>query len=206
MSGKYVQKPESGYLSGKIKLYTKPDTAAIWLKFESKLKLFIRSRVHDDSAADDILQELFIKIHANIDKLRDETKIQSWIYQIARNLITDHFRNLQKKNTLATQAFGKDEETEPAEDYMSEALEDMVKMMDDLPPEYCEALCLTELGGMSQKSYAEKLGISYSGAKSRVQRARKILKDMLMNCCHYEFDKYGTVIGIYPAACCCCQD
>ena len=78
-------------------------------------------------------------------------------------------------------------------------------MMNNLPPEYCEALCLTELEGLSQKDYAEKIGISYSGAKSRVQRARKILKDMLMNCCHYEFDKYGTVIGIHPVECCCCN-
>jgi RNA polymerase sigma-70 factor (ECF subfamily) len=88
---------------------------------------------------------------------------------------------------------------------MSDALTDMVNTLEDLPPEYCEALCLTELGNLSQKEYAEKIGISYSGAKSRVQRARKMLKDLLMKCCHYEFDKYGTVIGIYPVNCCCCH-
>jgi RNA polymerase sigma-70 factor (ECF subfamily) len=63
---------------------------------------------------------------------------------------------------------------------------------------------MTELGGMSQKAYAEKIGISYSVAKARVQRAKIMLKDMLMKCCHYQFDKYGTVIGIYPVNCCCC--
>ena len=68
----------------------------IWIKFENKLRAFTLSKVHDKSVADDILQELFIKIHANIDKVKDETKIQSWIYQICRNLITDHFRNLGK--------------------------------------------------------------------------------------------------------------
>lgn len=175
----------------------------IWLKFEQQLHSFILSKVQDEVAAADLLQELFIKIHANIGKLQDQTKLQSWIYQVCRNLITDHFRIQQKERQHKELAFEiKNEEN--GEDFMSETLEDMIKMMSDLPPEYCEALCLTELGGLSQKDYADKIGISYSGAKSRVQRARKMLKDLLMNCCHYEFDKYGTVIGIYPAHCCCC--
>ena len=84
---------------------------------------------------------------------------------------------------------------------MQETLQDMVKMIDDLPVEYCEALCLTELGGMSQKEYAEEAGISYSGAKARVQRAKKKLKDNLMKCCHYQFDRYGTVVDIHPVNC-----
>lgn len=176
----------------------------IWLKFEIKLRAFILSKVHDQSVTDDILQELFIKVHANIGKVRDETKIQSWIYQICRNLITDYHRSQSKKLQLelpVVEPGGED----VSDEVMSEALQDMVKMMENLPPEYCEALCLTELGNLSQKEYAQKINISYSGAKSRIQRARKMLKDMLMTCCHYEFDKYGTVIGIYPANCCCCR-
>ena len=175
----------------------------IWLTLENKLRAFILSKVHDESVAADLLQELFIKIHTHIDKVNDHTKIQPWIYQICRNLIIDHFRSHQKEQKKMPLAFEL-EHDEAAEDFMSETLEDMLKMMSDLPPEYCEALCLTELKGLSQKEYADKIGISYSGAKSRVQRARKMLKDLLMNCCHYEFDKYGTVIGIYPANCCRC--
>ena len=55
------------------------------------------------------------------------------------------------------------------------------------------------------KEYAVKAGISYSGAKSRVQRARIMLKDMLMQCCHYQFDKYGTVFDIQQKCRCCCD-
>ena len=175
-----------------------------WLKFENKLHAFALSKVHDKSVADDILQELFIKIHANIDKVEDSTKLQVWIYQICRNLIVDYFRKENKNIQIELPVLSIAEE-ENSEEIMSEALEDMVKMMKELPPEYCEALCLTELGNLSQKEYAEKIGISYSGAKSRVQRARKMLKDSLMNCCHYKFDKYGTIIEIYPANCCCCN-
>jgi RNA polymerase sigma-70 factor (ECF subfamily) len=88
---------------------------------------------------------------------------------------------------------------------MDAAISDMLKMMNELPSEYCEALCLTEIDGMTQKQYAKKKGLSYSGAKSRVQRARLMLKDMLLKCCHYQFDKYGTVFDIQPKCCCCCE-
>ena len=178
----------------------------IWLKFEHQLHSFILSKVKDEAIAADLLQELFIRIHANIGKLHDQRKLQSWIYQICRNLITDHFRIQQKERQYKALVIDS-EFSENEENFMSESIEDMIKMMNDLPPGFCEALCLTELGGLSQKEYADKIGISYSGAKSRIQRARKMLKDMLMSCCHYEFDKYGTVIGIYPANCCsCCKN
>jgi RNA polymerase sigma-70 factor (ECF subfamily) len=176
----------------------------IWIIFEDRLKSFIRSRISDEMAAEDILQEVFIKIHVKIDTLKDDSKIQSWIFQITRNSINDYFRSIKKPN----QYFHIPEEVEEDEPsaLMADTLKDMVKMMDELPAEDCEALCLTELGGMSQKEYAKKKGISYSGAKSRVQRAKIKLKDLLMKCCHYQFDKYGTVIDIYPADCCCCAE
>jgi len=175
----------------------------IWLRFADKLKAFIVASVHDKALADDILQEVFIKIHAHIDKLSDETKIQPWIYQIARNAIADHFR-AQNKQKAGLVNWAEEDQTPASDNLMHEAVSDMIKMMDELPPENCEALCLTELEGLSQKAYAEKAGINYSTAKSRVQRSRKMLRDMLMQCCHYQFDKYGTVLHISPVKCCCC--
>lgn len=175
-----------------------------WIKLQHKLKAFIISKVQNESVANDILNEVFIKIHNNIDNLKNKTKLQSWIYQITRNSIIDHFRMIKKENALLEYPID-DYDDNSSDDLMEEAVADMIKMMDELPPEYCEALCLTELNGLSQKEYAEKIGISYSGAKSRVQRARKKLKDNLMKCCHYQFDKYGTVLSINPANCCCCN-
>ena len=67
-------------------------TEDIWLNFGNKLKSFIKSKVQNETIAEDILQETFIKIHSNIDKLEDNTKIQAWVYQITRNVIADHFR------------------------------------------------------------------------------------------------------------------
>lgn len=63
-----------------------------------------------------------------------------------------------------------------------------------LPEKYREALELTEFQGLSQKELSEKLGISYSGAKSRVQRGRGKLKQLLEGCCHIEADRYGNIV------------
>lgn len=87
--------------------------------------------------------------------------------------------------------------------FMDEAIGDMTRMLNGLDPDYCEALCLTELGGLTQKQYADMKGLTYSGAKSRVQRARSLLKQELLKCCHYHFDKYGLVYDIHPKCCCC---
>jgi len=184
-------------------IYTFQNTKELWSLFNDRLKAFIYSKVKNEAATNDILQEVFLKIHQNIDTLQDKSKVQSWIFQIARNSVTDYFRKTSKAS-LPTETI---ETEEDSSDYsiFNEAVRDMVSMMNRMPPEYCEALCLTELEGLNQKEYAEKIGISYSGAKSRVQRARTILKDMLMDCCHYQFDKYGTVLSIHPKCCSCCH-
>ena len=92
-------------------------------------------------------------------------------------------------------------EDAPAE----QAASSLQKMIDLLPEKYAQALTMVEFQGLSQIQLAQKLNLSVSAAKSRVQRGRKMLKDNLMNCCHYEFDKYGTIISYHPISCCCCK-
>ena len=67
-------------------------------------------------------------------------------------------------------------------------------MMQSLPEHYREALLMSEIEGLTQKEVALKQGISLSGAKSRVQRGRSMLKDILLDCCQFEFDHLGNVI------------
>jgi len=181
---------------------TRINIEIVWNEFSSGLRSFILSRVKNESDAADILQEAYLKIHDHIHTLKDETRVKSWIYQITRNLVTDYYRSKNNKNDISALATAAFSSSSPGR-LMDTAISDMIKMMDDLAPEYCEALCLTEIEGLSQKEYAEKKGLSYSGAKSRVQRARLMLKDLMLQCCHYQFDKYGTVFEIQPKCCCC---
>lgn len=173
----------------------------IWKEFRNGLKHFIHKRVADEYCVDEILQEVFIKIHNNIDTLKDKDKISAWIFQITRNAIIDCYREKNFTVKLTDDITAEDDtENDPHKEF----LEDIPQFIDKLQPKYKEALIKTEYEGLTQKDYAAHAGISLPGAKSRVQRARVMLKDMIMQCCHFEFDRYGKIIDVHPHTCCCC--
>ncbi len=175
----------------------------IYLQFRGKIKDFILRRVHDEQSAEDIVQDVFLKIHNRINTLRDERKLESWIYQIARNAVMDHFRQRKSQPIPDTEI---PEDNGDEDDSFREVAYGLEPMLFALPDHYREALVLTEFQGFTQKELAEKLGISLSGAKSRVQRARAILKEELLQCCHFEFDRFGKIVDYYPVACPCCPE
>ena len=174
-----------------------PPLETIWSEFAAKLGRFIRARVADPATAEDILQDVFVKIQSRLDHLRAPAKLPSWLYLIARNAIIDHYRK-----TRATSELPESLLTEPPED-SSEVCElrgALRQMIDGLPDIYRDAIVLTEFEGLTQKELADRLGISLSGAKSRVQRAREQLKQMLLDCCHFEFDRRGGIMDCTPRA------
>lgn len=177
-------------------------TEQLYKKLGGQLKYFIVQRVGDPVIAEDILHDVFIKIHTNINSLRNAGKLESWIFQITRNAIIDYYR--QKKQHIEIEeeevAFKEEDEENTMH---SKASDGLFSMVEELPEIYRDAIILTEYQGLTQKQLAERMNISLTGAKSRVQRARKMLYDLLLQCCHFEYDKYGTVID-YSKACCCC--
>lgn len=178
-------------------------TTELWNTFSESLHRFILNKVKNEALADDLLQETFIRIHSKIDSLRDETKVQGWVFQIARNIINDHFRKSAPQLTGDLPELREQESADDEE--MTRAIRGMVEFMEDLPKQDCQAICQVDFEGISIQEYAERTGISYTAAKTRVARARHKLGDLLMNCCHYEFDKYGTVLSYHPIKCCCCN-
>ena len=76
------------------------DTEKIWSDFSTLLKKFILTKVKNETTADDILQEVFIKIHEKIPSLEDHNKLTSWVYQITRNTIIDFYRKKARSKSL----------------------------------------------------------------------------------------------------------
>lgn len=173
----------------------------VWDQYAHRLRAFIRSRVADDAEADDILQEVFIRVHRHLCCQPDWNKPDSWFYQIARNLIIDHYRRRRDLADL-TESLPANPDL-PEADAETELALSLKEMIDELPEPYRQALILTEYQGLSQKQLAESQGISLSGAKSRVQRARDKLRDLLLQCCHFEIDRRGGIIDYYEHCCCC---
>ncbi len=163
----------------------------VWREYHSKLRVFINSRISDDTGADDILQNVFLKMHSGLSSLKDATKLQSWLYQIARNAIIDYYRS--QKPAVDIPEWLPQPGTDPGEKVtqeLSECLQPMIKL---LPKNYREAVILSELRGLTQKGVAKVQGTSLSGAKSRIQRGRALLKEMLADCCRLEFDHSGRL-------------
>jgi RNA polymerase sigma-70 factor, ECF subfamily len=173
----------------------------LWETFSGPLHQFIRRRVGDAHSAEDILQDVFLKIHTHIDTLRTQDRLASWIYQITRNAIADYYRAQRPTAELAETIPVAEELVD--DDAVRELSPCVAAMVEELPDTYREALRLTEYQGLSQKAMSERLGISFSGAKSRVQRARAKIKEQLLNCCHFQFDYAGRIIE-YQSRCACC--
>ncbi len=170
-----------------------PTLEQIWNEFAEKLRQFIQKRMSDSAEAEDILQDVFLKISTRLGQLEDTAKLQGWLYLIARNAVIDYYRKqretVELPETLAV-------EDEPAE--LEELKASFRRKIHGLPGPYREAILLTEFDGLSQVELAKRLGISVSGAKSRVQRGREQLKEMLLDCCHFEFDRRGRVFDCRP--------
>ena len=159
------------------------DIKHIWEEYRSRLFEFVKSRVGDPDTAEDIIQDVFEKILTRIDSLKYGVKLQSWIYQIARNAIVDYYRSKKPTSELP-------ELPQPAEEStpgdLIELSECLMPMIERLSEPYKKAVLLSEIEGKTHKEIAALYGISLSGSKSRVQRGRDKLKEMLSECCRLE--------------------
>ena len=172
---------------------------------------FVARRVNNPADVDDIVQDIFLRVHQKLDTLQQTDRLHAWMYQIARNAITDYYRSPRRRReeqmpgTLAASLTDPDDATDDA---LSEIAGCVAPILNALPDQQREAIQLTEFNGMSQRTAADALGISHSGMKSRVQRARKQVKDSLLNCCQIELDRRGGIINFTPPAegCTCCDD
>lgn len=160
-----------------------------WNRTQKELKSFVYRRVKDKALAEDIVQDVFVKVHTSLAQLKDSEKLTGWIYQITRNAITDHFR--AKSKTLELTDLDWESDRQVLNHCVASCLGDMLTT---LPEKYRVALELTEINNLSQTDLADKLNISYSGAKSRVQRARQMLKEKMDEAYLIKTDTYGNVI------------
>jgi RNA polymerase sigma-70 factor (ECF subfamily) len=181
------------------------DTHAIWLEFGDRLRVFIARRVRSEADAEDILQDVFLRVHQRAGDLNHADRLTSWLFQVTRNAIVDYYRSPVRREqpesllgaaSLDLAGFA---EPEPAPDLDSalarqELSSCLRPLVERLPPPYREAVALVDLGGAPQTEAAAQLGLSVSGMKSRVQRGRRALKEILVECCPVQLDAGGRVV------------
>ena len=171
---------------------------AVWSELSARLRRYVAARVNDAHAAEDLAQDVMLKVQTRLDARPPDDKLPAWVFAVARNAVTDYYRTRAVRDHadvsgVEPAAHGDDDDARRAE-----AIRDLTpcltRMVDLLPEPYCSAVKQADLEGLTQQQIAERAGVSLSGAKSRVQRGRTMLREMVHDCCQLERDGRGNVL------------
>jgi len=161
-----------------------------WELLADRLGAFIGRRLPAEDA-EDVRQEVLLKIFKGAPQLDDEARFGPWVYTVARNAVIDRLRT---RKTPAADIEGIPELPDPGDAEERPLLDCVAPFVARLPSPYREAITLTDLRGLTQQDAADLAGVSLSGMKSRVQRGRKMLRHLFEECCHLTIDARGRVI------------
>jgi RNA polymerase sigma-70 factor, ECF subfamily len=192
-----------------------PDPSQHWRPFVEGLRRFVAGRVPAQDA-EDVAQEVMMRLHQGAASLRDAERAESWVYGIARRAIADYFRARAASPAAAAGAAPAEGLVDPQavpergfgrfageHGVHEEVLSWLRPMVEDLPETYREPLLMADFDGLTQREVAQRLGLTLSGAKSRVQRGRALLGEHLARCCEVELDAEGRVADFRRRDCDC---
>ncbi len=157
------------------------------------LRAYIARRIPNGSDVDDVVQDVFLKAAEKIETVKSQESIRGWLYRIAANTIADRYRGRRNFEEIPEQLAA----PEAARNHVVELARCLPPFIASLPETYRDALVLSEIEGLPQREVADRLGISLSGAKSRVQRGREKLRQKVLECCDVEMGR-GGLLGYEP--------
>jgi RNA polymerase sigma-70 factor (ECF subfamily) len=162
----------------------------IWFEYRAALKRFLHAKVSNEADVEDLLQDILIKTHNNLDAVKVQKNVKSWLFQIANNTIIDYYRKQAHARAATNEDLLPHESPPESKVDLSNCIS---PFFNALPDEHASLLTAIDLNNQSQKQYAEQLGVSYSTLKSRVQKSRGLLKKVFDDCCHFKIDKIGNI-------------
>lgn len=165
-----------------------------WRDHEAELLGYLRKRLPESHAAEDLLQDIFVNALGQGKKFCSLENARAWLFRVTRNTLADHLRLAREQVELPEDLAQESEPPAPVES-LTDCLPRALK---ELSSEDREAITLCDLEGMNQEAYAQSKGLSLAGAKSRVQRARKRLREHLSSACQVRFDQAGRVCCFVP--------
>ena len=184
-------------------------------ELHARLRAFVGRRINDPHAADDVAQEVLLRLHRSLGELRADERLDAFAYQIARNAVIDHYRSHAREKEaprppedLAVRIDAREDDAVHELDDgsgrrdLARCLEPIVRR---LPEPYRDALTLTDLGDLTQAEAAERTGVSVPGMKSRVQRGRAQLREELTKCCSVALDARRGISDVERTGPCACS-
>lgn len=172
-----------------------PCLLGAWTAHAGELRGYLRHRLGRPEDADDLLQEVFIKALRQGSAFCTIDNPRAWLFHVARNALADRLRVAQTLIELPEDIAAPTDEPPPVIDDLTRCLP---RVLSELSSEDRLAITFCDIDGQSQQALAEHLGISLSGAKSRLQRARRRLREQMERGCRVRYDETGQVIGFTP--------
>ena len=166
-----------------------------WLQHKAEIRAFLAYRCETPAAADDLLQEVFMRALAQQDKFCRLDNPRAWLFTVARSLLIDRMRLAKDQLPLPDDLCADPVADIAPVDRLSQCLP---RVLSELSAEDREAITWCDIQGMSQKDYAQRQGLTLPAAKSRVQRARVRLRAQLADACQIKFDEDGKVCCFVP--------
>lgn len=166
-----------------------------WDHHENELRAWLRGRLGNAHDAEDMLQDLFLKAMRQDRKFCEIANTRAWLFEVARNAVADRLRLRKEQVELPDDLAAAEHEETPAVESLTACLP---RALSELSDEDREAITRCDLEGMTQEDYARLRGLTLPGAKSRVQRARKRLREHLTSACQVKFDAAGKVCCFVP--------
>jgi RNA polymerase sigma-70 factor (ECF subfamily) len=171
------------------------DFNELWNEFNQKLMNYINAKVNNTQDAEDILQDVFIKIFSSIERLESQAAIKSWIYKITKNTIIDFYKKKKDVSVAPETLYEIEDEKEDVDNMNDDISKCIGDMIFALPDKYLSVYDMYEKKNLKHEEIAEALDISVSASKVRLKRAKDMFKDKISKCCDFEVDKYGNIIN-----------
>lgn len=153
--------------------------------FKSDLWGFLYNHIGERQDAEDLFQEICLKIYRNLSRLKDPTKLRSWIFSIALNTVRSFFRKRQlvavdESVLVALEGAGGHSEQPEKALLADEKMNHLRKALAQLPERDRKVLLLEVMGELPQKDIAEQLDLNLNTVKTILRRARIKLARMMV--------------------------
>lgn len=174
-------------------------TEPMWREVIAQLRAFVRRRIADPDRAEDLVGDIVLRIHQNLGSVDDQERLAHWVSRVARNAVIDEYRRAARAreqlldtpaDTAAVATMGPD--PDDASSVLDELSRCLRPLLAGLPAEQRRAVEMIDLDGMPQAGAARRENVSLSGMKSRVQRGRRRLAELLGQCCTLTLDARGV--------------
>ncbi|GAA4702375.1 RNA polymerase sigma factor SigZ [Pseudonocardia yuanmonensis] len=178
-----------------------PVTEQQWREVIAQLRAFVGRRIANPDRAEDLVGEILLRIHQNLGSVDDRERLAHWVSGVARNAVIDEYRRAgrAREQLVAAAEDGVVEEPDDPAGVLDELAPCLRPLLDGLPGEQRRAVMMIDLDGVGQAEAARREGVSLSGMKSRVQRGRRRLAELLGQCCTLTLDARGVPMDYEPA-------